>query len=1065
MTKKIVRNSLLLSVMLFSVILFLNYFLANRLEKYLRKELIQRISDATDNFYTLSYDNLSINLLNGELRIEGIEFKPDSTVYQQWEQRDSLPNIFLKAKMDAIDFTGVNLIWRWNYTRLHFKSFEIQSPVIEITNSSYSSRFENKPRETTQTKTLYQLIEPYINELTVKNINIEQVNVIYSIESQSKPMVYKLEDVNFTAYNFVVDSLSSQSGELLYADNFEFVTNTHQTILETNEFSLKTDSIRLSTSDSVIYFNNIHFIPQENLWSGIEKKPSNYLDGQIKEVEVSGVFFRRENAFSYLEASKFNVSSPDIKIYNLVKDVQQETQASSANNVDSLIQSLSPYQLISPILHSVSIDLISLENAKADYYYSFNDSIESFHMDSLNFYAYDFLVDSLSEIDPRFWYCRSFVFDATGMEGMLKGRNHRISVRHFDLDTEKGLFNVDNIYLNPLSTHTVNDYMKGDIRSVNVKKLVYDNGINAGLLQIESPHIRYVKASSVDKKETNPSDKISQTDIQALLNPLFRYLSIQDISVNHADMYFYDKNEVDSATYSLRDFNFRATQFLIDEHTIKRTNKIFFDYQDFGFSFRNFDSYLSDKKYRFMLNDAVFSTKDRKLSLKDVAFMSQEKSDIYIRLKAPLIEIIKPDWVIYSNNSLAEVQSLSLGDFEMMNADIEIGHKDIRLNQKINIGIQGLYYDNNKQIFNAEDINFNTKNINIALDNGFYNLYVDNISFTKKELRLENASLKSPYSMMEFAYKHPQHTDWFDVSTASFSLMDIDLSLLLRDKVLISKKAILNNGNIKNFKNKQIKVPERIIPMIYENIQKAPVQFSIDSLVVNKLDVVYEELAPKGKVPGKIVFSNMNGIFHDFTNIVKSRDQYIRLEATGKLMDSGLFTATWMLPVDSLNDHFKLNVHLPEYNLITLNEIVSPLAPVRIETGNVDNLTFVINGSSISADIYMRFLYNDLIVNYLKNYPDDEFSKHKIYSAFINSVVRNNNPRRKNGKPHIVDITVKRDPYHSTFNYIWQILRPSFGDAVGVPQRIQNFLTGTGEFINDVKSIFQKDNDEVTENE
>ena len=62
-------------------------------------------------------------------------------------------------------------------------------------------------------------------------------------------------------------------------------------------------------------------------------------------------------------------------------------------------------------------------------------------------------------------------------------------------------------------------------------------------------------------------------------------------------------------------------------------------------------------------------------------------------------------------------------------------------------------------------------------------------------------------------------------------------------------------------------MPRHIVPMIYSGLQKAPVKMAIDSLRVNNFSVVYEELAKKGTVPGKLFFTDMNGTFTGFTNI------------------------------------------------------------------------------------------------------------------------------------------------------------------------------------------------------
>jgi hypothetical protein len=154
--KKIIKVLLLVVILVPALFLILNYFLANRLENYLRGELANRVSVATDHFYVLSFDNLSINLLNGALRIEGIELRPDSGVFNRWKSLDSLPDTYLKAKVDVIDFNGINLIWRWSYKHLNFNTFEIQSPVLEVYASSGSFQTDSvEDTKKTEMKPLY----------------------------------------------------------------------------------------------------------------------------------------------------------------------------------------------------------------------------------------------------------------------------------------------------------------------------------------------------------------------------------------------------------------------------------------------------------------------------------------------------------------------------------------------------------------------------------------------------------------------------------------------------------------------------------------------------------------------------------------------------------------------------------------------------------------------------------------------------------------------------------------------------------------------------------------------
>ena len=231
--RKILKHTVIAVLSLAVLFLVLNLFLTGRLERYLKRELIERTANATDGFYRLSFDKLSISFFKGELRLEGISLEPDSKVFEHWAALDSLPDTYVSTRIEVIDFKGINLVWRWNYRQLHFNTFEIRSPEVRVYGSSGSnplvSGLAADTVEHAESKTLYEVISPYIDALSVKTLNLENASISYNVENQVSPIIYTLNNVSFHAYGFMLDSTSSRSGKLLYCDNFDFVTNQPQT--------------------------------------------------------------------------------------------------------------------------------------------------------------------------------------------------------------------------------------------------------------------------------------------------------------------------------------------------------------------------------------------------------------------------------------------------------------------------------------------------------------------------------------------------------------------------------------------------------------------------------------------------------------------------------------------------------------------------------------------------------------------------------------------------------------------------------------------------------------------
>ena len=126
--------------------------------------------------------------------------EPDSKVFEHWAALDSLPDTYVSTRIEVIDFKGINLVWRWNYRQLHFNTFEIRSPEVRVYGSSGSnplvSGLAADTVEHAESKTLYEVISPYIDALSVKTLNLENASISYNVENQVSPIIYTLNNVS-----------------------------------------------------------------------------------------------------------------------------------------------------------------------------------------------------------------------------------------------------------------------------------------------------------------------------------------------------------------------------------------------------------------------------------------------------------------------------------------------------------------------------------------------------------------------------------------------------------------------------------------------------------------------------------------------------------------------------------------------------------------------------------------------------------------------------------------------------------------------------------------------------
>lgn len=1238
----------------------LNWYMTNRVERFLREVLSERVSLETGGFYRFHSDHLDIGFFNGELTLKGVEIKVDSTVFRQWAAKDSLPATYVDIKIEKIHFKGLNLVWQTDDRRLNFDLFEIQKPIVKIFETTNSSHADTKSKNIASAS-LYEMISPYIDVLSVRKMNLNNAGIVYETYDLGVTSVYSLNDVSFQAYGFLLDKNSEKSGKLLFCDNFDFTTNQPQVLLSNNQFLLQTDNIRLSTKDSIIRIDEVHLKPLAHLWENRETLSDDYIESKIKSVEVNGIHFKRESSFNYLRAKSFNIDNSETEYFNVEVDNVKKQSDKQAEVKDTLNLPWTLYAIVSPLLRSISIDKIDINEARLKYTNASKNGMDVYNLAHFNFEAYGFKIDSLADIQKRFLYSQDFLLDAADIEGALVSQNQAMSIERLRLNTLARDFQINKVKLSPISFNNRRNSIVGTIDSIRLSGWEYDKGMKAQQLSIDAPRIEYVRTHKSTK------EKISAEGNQSVnLNvvvPFFNYLSINEIKLNNGNITYRDRTNKDNVVYKLPKVDLFVSKFLIDETTIKNSDT-YFACDNLRLSFERFDNLLPGNEYRLMIKKGVFTGIRGNIELRDVKLLPQKETwkkipDTYVSLETPFVAVRNVDYqgsekenrfvfknfkiesptiqvvkvrastdankaiienkgkathfiaglfdvsnarIEYSDQTTEEdfkttvnklqfkslfwnnkaqkasfgeivIQSpvidyrkyaesnnqdkknsskpftgslnvgkiqvsdikvnierpamklylttpdlnilgvklqnrkfnlasvditkptieidqmpkseqpsktaadkpdiykffaklgkeVSVGRFNISNASLDYAgalnggvNRQQRLNAT-NLILRGLVVNSELKTLALDDINFSTRNFRIPINNGLYTLQAESIDLRKKEsdLKISALHLIPAYAKNEFAYHHPTHKDWFDVGVESISLSEIDFNKYFTDNTLHAKELLVNDVELLNYKNQQIEIEHDVMPMIYEGMQKLPVGFSVDTANVNNVKVVYEEMPKNGTTPGVIFFTGMNGRLSGLTNIVSRPQQYIHLDADGYLMGTGRFSATWMLPVDSLNDHFYLKAHLAKFDLRDLNQLITPMAPVRVETGFLKSLTFTTNASSKGATVDMLMLYNDLGISVLKN-KDGELTTKSFASTLANKIIKTNNPDKPSKRPRHVHLTVERNAYHSTFNYLWQILQPATVESLGFSQKKQTFAKDVSDFFKEMKNIFRK---------
>ncbi len=445
----------------------------------------------------------------------------------------------------------------------------------------------------------------------------------------------------------------------------------------------------------------------------------------------------------------------------------------------------------------------------------------------------------------------------------------------------------------------------------------------------------------------------------------------------------------------------------------------------------------------------------RNLEIKGIHFKKQD-SVLHIRARKFGIDISSLSLIAQhtgssdipgKKNGFSDKRKKKLMQLELKRTDIrlgDIGYENIQDQDTVNYILHDFYTrvdslslhsvpGSATPFYSCSDIRLSFSSFRNFFAQKSQLLAVDTFSLQGKEGLVSAADIRllPQYSKEIFALKAPGHTDWTEIQTGKIACYRFDMQSLLKEQLLRIDSVSLQKATIRSFKNRQIAQKPRIKKLFYESVQQFPYPLAIRSIRLHHIDVEYQELAEHADFPGTVTFEGLSGTFSGLTNIPKARQPYFTLTAQGKLMDQGLLEATFHLPVDSTENHFRIEGRLGSMEMPSLNPAIVPLANIKITSGKINEMTFRITGNDRKAQVDMVLLYENLKIRIVKE-KDGHFKTRSFLSTLANGLIINNNNPDRNRSPRQGEGSAERDLYRSQFNYLWKTLLAGLKSSVGL---------------------------------
>src|SRR6185503_11968815 len=306
-----------------------------------------------------------------------------------------------------------------------------------------------------------------------------------------------------------------------------------------------------------------------------------------------------------------------------------------------------------------------------------------------------------------------------------------------------------------------------------------------------------------------------------------------------------------------------------------------------------------------------------------------------------------------------------------------------------------------------------------------------NVSYDKntKMFSVDSFTYRPTPDKESFIASHPYQIDYITLETGQVNAGPFDIDKYLTDTVISAGTIDFSKVTMRSYRDKR--KPSRldvIKPLPVNFIKNVPAHLSVDTVILQNMDIEYAELNEKTNQTGSLTINRLKAKMYPINNYnIQSTDSLV-IDAEGSLMDSvRLYLHLKESYTDTLAG-FLLSGSAGPADLRILNPVLIPLISAKLESGFLDTMTMQVTGKEYVAIGEMRMYYHDLKIRVLKGGKE---GKKTILTGFINFLANNFIIKRSN-RSRVGTVFFERLRNKSTLNYLVKIALSGVSSNAGL---------------------------------
>lgn len=174
---------------------------------FLTEQIKENVYKATDSLYTITFTNLTTNILTGHASLRNVEITPNKERYKELVALKRAPNNLYSLKLKKLVIKRFHPITFYRSKKLILDEVVFDKPQVVMINKQFAFNENRPPRPV---KSPYAIISKVLKEFAIADIKFNNASFKYIDNNKAKPKIFTVDQINIELVDFLIDSTSAE---------------------------------------------------------------------------------------------------------------------------------------------------------------------------------------------------------------------------------------------------------------------------------------------------------------------------------------------------------------------------------------------------------------------------------------------------------------------------------------------------------------------------------------------------------------------------------------------------------------------------------------------------------------------------------------------------------------------------------------------------------------------------------------------------------------------------------------------------------------------------------------